>query len=142
VEELREEERDVRERLRKLDSTEQASRAPMSIRRLREHADDIRDALAAGDPQDQQRIFTRTVRSVTWLRNEETLELRLTLPEPEQEETRVDYVRARGPACTESTRGHDVLEIVVCLVCTRHETRSASRRRRAASAATTFPLSR
>ena len=71
-------------------------RTLVSIRRLREHADDIRQVLTEGEALDQRTIFTSTVRSVTWLRNEETVELRLTLPEPEQEGTRVDYVRARG----------------------------------------------
>jgi hypothetical protein len=86
VEELQQEEHEIRERLRKLDSTDQASRALASIKRLREHADDIRRVLTAGDAQDQRKIFTRTVRSVTWLRNEESAELRLTLPEPEKRE--------------------------------------------------------
>jgi DNA invertase Pin-like site-specific DNA recombinase len=105
VEELQQEERDARERLRKLDSSDEAARALSSIRRLREHADDIRQVLTARDPQDQRKIFTRTVRSVTWLRNEESVELRLTLPEPEQEEGRVDYVRARGGIRTHTPRG-------------------------------------
>jgi len=105
VEELQEEEQDVRARLRRLDSSEAAARALVSIRRLREHADDIRQVLAAGDPQDQRKIFTRTVRSVTWHRNQESLELRLTLPDPEQEEGRVDYVRARGGIRTHTPRG-------------------------------------
>jgi site-specific DNA recombinase len=105
VEELQQEEREIRERLRKLDSSDQAARALVSIRRLREHADDIRQVLAAGDPQDQRKIFTLTVRSVTWLRNEESMELRLTLPEPAQEGGRVDYVCARGGTRTHTPRG-------------------------------------
>lgn len=104
VEEIQEEERQVRERLKRLDSSDQAARALASIRRLREHADDIRHVLAAGDPQDQRMIFTRTVRSITWLRNEESVELRLVLPEPEQEGGRVDYVRARGGIRTHMAR--------------------------------------
>jgi DNA polymerase/3'-5' exonuclease PolX len=105
IEELRQEEHEIRERLRKLHPTDHATRALASIKRLREHANDIRRVLTAGDPQDQRKIFTRTVRSVTWLRNEESVELRLTLPEPEQEGTRVDYVRARGGIRTHTPRG-------------------------------------
>jgi hypothetical protein len=71
-----------------------------ALRRLREHADDLRAALRHGDPQDQRKIFTRTIRSVTWLPTEERLELRLILPQPEEEAAaagmRVDSVRARG----------------------------------------------
>jgi site-specific DNA recombinase len=96
VEDLQQEEHEIRERLRKLHSTDHATQALATIKRLREHADDIRRVLTAGDPQDQRRIFTRPVRSVTWLRNEESVEVRLTLPEPEQEGERVDYVGARG----------------------------------------------
>jgi len=87
------------------DQEDQAARALVSIRRLRQHADDIRQVLTAGDPQDQRKIFTRTVRSVTWLRNEEILELRLALPDPEPEAGRVDYVRARGGIRTHTPRG-------------------------------------
>jgi hypothetical protein len=63
-----------------------------------EHADDLRAVLRQGDPEDRRRIFRRTIRSVTWLPEEERLELRLVLPEPEDEpaERRVDSVRARG----------------------------------------------
>ena len=104
VEELQQEERELRQRLRKFDSSDRTSRALVSIQRLRDHADDIGEVLANGEPQHQRRIFTRTVRSVTWLRNEESVELRLTLPEPEQEGGRVDYVRARGGIRTHTSQ--------------------------------------
>ncbi len=113
VEELQQEERDIRQRLTKLDSSDESARALASIRRLREHADDIRQVLAAGDPQDQRKIFTRTIRSITWLRNEESVELRLVLPEPDQEGGRVDYVRARGGIRTHTPRGAVVLKTTV-----------------------------
>jgi site-specific DNA recombinase len=96
VEELQQEEQEIRERLRKLDSPENVGRALSAIRRLGEHADDIRAVLRAGDPEDQRKVFTRTIRSVTWMSDEERLELRLTLPQPEPEEGRVETVRARG----------------------------------------------
>jgi hypothetical protein len=53
--------------------------------------------LRQGDPEDQRKIFMRTIRSVTWLPEEERLD-RLVLPEAEDEpaEGRVDSVRARG----------------------------------------------
>lgn len=85
----------------------------MATRRLRDHADDIREVLRAGEPHDQRRIFTRTVRSVIWIRPEERLELRLVLPQPDPEESRVDYVRARGPTRTESTHSDDLLELLI-----------------------------
>jgi hypothetical protein len=43
--------------------------------------------LRHGDAQDQRKIFTRTIRSVTWLPEEGRLELRLILPQPEEEAT-------------------------------------------------------
>ncbi|HEY3210818.1 MAG TPA: hypothetical protein VGL18_13710, partial [Actinomycetota bacterium] len=62
--------------------------------------DDLRAVLKHGDPEDMRKIFRRTIRSVTWLPEEERLELRLVLPEAEDEpaEARVDSVRARGRA--------------------------------------------
>jgi hypothetical protein len=55
---------------------------------------------AMATPNDLRKIFTRTIRSVTWLPEEERLELRLVLPQPDEEAaaagTRVDSVRARG----------------------------------------------
>jgi hypothetical protein len=36
------------------------SRALAAIRRLRDHADDLRALLRQGDPQDQRKIFIRT----------------------------------------------------------------------------------
>jgi hypothetical protein len=63
VQELQAEERETLEKLPKLDSGEEAGRALAAIRRLREHADDIRQALRAGEPDDQRKIFTRTIRS-------------------------------------------------------------------------------
>jgi len=102
VEELQREEREIRERLRQLDGPTDAMRALSAIRGLRDHADDLRTALRHGDPNDQRKIFTRTIRAVTWLPEEERLELRLILPQPEEEiaalGTRVDSVRARGRA--------------------------------------------
>jgi hypothetical protein len=75
-------------------------RALSAIRGLREHTDDLRAALRDGDPSDQRKIFNRTIRSVTWLPDEERLELKLILPQPEKEAAalggRVDSVRARG----------------------------------------------
>jgi hypothetical protein len=81
-----------------------AAQALTAIRRLRDHADDIRQILSGGEPDDQRRIFTRTVRSVTWIRPQERFELRLVLPHPEPEESRVDYVRARGGIRTHMSR--------------------------------------
>jgi hypothetical protein len=102
VEELQREERETRERLRQLDGPTDAMRALSAIRGLREHADDLRAALRHGDPQDQRKIFIRTIRSLTWLPEEERLELRLILPQPEEEAdalgASVDSVRARGRA--------------------------------------------
>jgi hypothetical protein len=51
-------------------------------------------------------IPMRTIRSVTWLPEAERFELRLVLPQPEEEaaEERVDPVRARG-----GTRTHTLL---------------------------------
>jgi hypothetical protein len=59
-------------------------------------------------------IFGRTIRSVTWLPEEERLELRLVLPEPEDEpaERRVDSVRARGRTPTQSSYAGTPLELV------------------------------
>jgi hypothetical protein len=65
VEELQLEERQIRERLRQLDGPTDVMRALSAIRGLREHADDLRTALRHGDPNDQRKIFTRTIRSLT-----------------------------------------------------------------------------
>jgi hypothetical protein len=98
VEELQAEEREIRDQLLDTERPSEAARALAAIRRLREHASDLRAVLRQGDPEDQRKIFTRTIRSVTWLPKEERLELRLVLPEAEDEpaEGRVDSVRARG----------------------------------------------
>jgi len=98
VEELQREEREIQDQLRSTDRPSEAVRALAAIRGLREHADDLRTVLRHGDPEDQRKIFRRTIRSVTWLPEEELLELRLVLPEAEDEpaEGRVDSVRARG----------------------------------------------
>ena len=48
-----------------------------------------------------------------WLRNEETVEFRLSLPEPEQQGDRVATVSARGRMPTESTPGCGALELLV-----------------------------
>jgi hypothetical protein len=100
VEELQGEEREIRDQLRDAERPTEAVRALAAIRRLREHADDLRAVLKHGDPEDMRKIFRRTIRSVTWLPEEERLELRLVLPEAEDEpaEARVDSVRARGRA--------------------------------------------
>jgi hypothetical protein len=60
--------------------------------------------LTRGDLDEQRKIFTRTIRSVTWMREEGRLELRLTLPEPEPEEARVETVRARGGSRTHTVQ--------------------------------------
>jgi hypothetical protein len=103
VEELQREEREIREQLLGLEGPADATRGLAAVRRLREHADDLQAVLRLGDSEDQRKIFNRTVRSITWLPEEERLELRLVLPQPEEEAaalgTRVDYVRARGGAC-------------------------------------------
>jgi site-specific DNA recombinase len=98
VEELQGEEREIRDQLRDAERPSEAVRALAAIRRLREHADDLRAVLKHGDPEDMRKIFRRTIRSVTWLPEEERVELRLVLPEAEDEpaEARVDSVRARG----------------------------------------------
>ncbi len=98
VDDLQREEREIRDQLRDVERPREAVRALAAIRRLREHADDLRAVLRHGDPEDQQKVFRRTIRSVTWLPEEERLELRLVLPEAEDEpaEGRVDSVRARG----------------------------------------------
>jgi hypothetical protein len=57
-----------------------------ALRRLREHAAELRAVLRDGDPQDQRKVFTRTVRTVKWLPDEEHLEIRLRLPHQEEEE--------------------------------------------------------
>jgi hypothetical protein len=100
VEELQREEREVQNQLRCTERPSEAARALAAIRGLREHADDLRAVLRHGDPEDQRKIFGRTIRSVTWLPEEELLELRLALPDGEDEpaEGRVDSVRARGRA--------------------------------------------
>jgi site-specific DNA recombinase len=110
VEELQQEEREIRVRLRKLDSPENVAPTLTAIRRLREHADDLRQVLVAGDSDDQRKIFTRTIRSVTWMREEDRLELRLTLPQPEPEEARVETVRARGGIRTHTSRRTSALK--------------------------------
>jgi hypothetical protein len=105
VEELQQEERKISEKLRGLQGEPDAAHALAALRLLRDHAADLRAVLRDGDPQDQRKVFTRTVRSVTWLPEEAHLEIRLRLPQQENEEkrkpqlagvTRVDYVRARG----------------------------------------------
>jgi len=98
VEELQREEREIRDQLRDAERPSEAVRALAAIRRLREHADDLRAVLRHGNPEDQRKIFRRTIRSVTWLPEEERLELRLVLPDDEDEpaEGRMDPVRARG----------------------------------------------
>jgi site-specific DNA recombinase len=98
VDDLQREEREIRDQLRGTEAPSEALRALAAIRRLREHASDLRAVLSQGDPEDQRKIFRRTIRSVTWLPEEERLELRLVLPEAEDEpaEGRVDSVRARG----------------------------------------------
>ncbi len=104
VEELQSEEREIRKRLRELESSDDMARSLSAIRRLREHADDIREVLRAGDPDDQRKIFARTIRSVVWMREVERLELRLVLPQPEDKTGRVDYVRARGGSRTHTVQ--------------------------------------
>jgi DNA invertase Pin-like site-specific DNA recombinase len=104
VEELQSEELEIRNRLRKVNSSEDVARSLSAIRRLREHVDDIREVLRAGNPDDQRKIFSRTIRSVVWMRELERLELRLVLPQPEDETGRVDYVRARGGSRTHTSR--------------------------------------
>jgi hypothetical protein len=98
VDDLQREEREIRAQLLGTERPSEAVRALASIRGLREHAGDLRAVMRHGDPEDQRRIFRRTIRSVTWLPEEERLELRLVLPEAEDEpaERRVDSVRARG----------------------------------------------
>jgi hypothetical protein len=105
VEELQREERKIREKLRGLHGEPDAAHALAALRLLSDHAADLRAVLRDGDPQDQRKVFTRTVRSVKWLPEEAHLEIRLMLPRGEGEEerrpqavgvTRVDYVRARG----------------------------------------------
>ncbi len=98
VEELQGEEREIRDQLQDAERPSETVRALAAIRRLREHADDLRAVLKHGDPEDLRKIFKRTIRSVTWLSEEERLELRLVLPEAEDKpaEGRVDSVRARG----------------------------------------------
>jgi site-specific DNA recombinase len=61
------------------------------------------------------KIFRRTIRSVTWLPEEDRLELRLPLPEAEDgpADVRVDSVRARGRTPTESSSAGTNLELVV-----------------------------
>jgi hypothetical protein len=110
VDDLQQEKGEIGERLGKLDSSDDAAQAITAIRRLRDHADDIRQIRGGGEPDDQRRIFTRTVRSVTWIRPEERLELRLVLPQPEPEESRVDYVRARGGSRTHMSRRTSALK--------------------------------
>lgn len=100
------EEREIRDQLRGTERPSDAVRALAAIRGLREHASDLRAVLRHVDPEDQRKIFSRTIRSVTWLPDEERLELRLVLPEAEDEpaEGRVDSVRARGGIRTHTLR--------------------------------------
>ncbi len=106
VDDLQREEREIRDQLRGTEAPSEAVRALAAIRGLREHADDLRAVLSHGDPEDQRKIFRRTIRSVTWLPEEERLQLRLVLPEAEDEpaEGRVDSVRARGGTRTHMSR--------------------------------------
>jgi hypothetical protein len=85
VEDLQREEREIRDQLRGTERPGEAVRALAAIRRLREHAGDLRAVLSHGVPEDQPKIFSRTILSVTWLPEEERLELRLVLPEAEDE---------------------------------------------------------
>ena len=99
VDDLQREEREIQDQLRDTERPSDAVRALAAIRGLREHAGDLRTVLRHGDPEDQRKIFRRTIRSVTWLPEEERLELRLVLPEAQDEPAegrRVDSVRARG----------------------------------------------
>jgi hypothetical protein len=57
VEELQREEREIRDQLRDAERPSEAIRALAAIRRLREHADDLRAVLRHGDPEDQRKIF-------------------------------------------------------------------------------------
>lgn len=129
VEELHREEREIQDQLRSTDRPSEAVRALAAIRGLREHADDLRTVLRHGDPEDQRKIFRRTIRSVTWLPEEELLELRLVLPEAEDEpaDGRVDSVRARGRAPTESTRVEGGFELLVRVPWTKSRTQRRQR---------------
>jgi hypothetical protein len=59
-----------------------------ALRLLSDHAADLRAVLRDGDPQDQRKVFTRTVRSVKWFPEEAHLEIRLRLPRGEGKEER------------------------------------------------------
>jgi hypothetical protein len=88
VEELQREERKIREKLRGLHGEPDAAHALAALRLLSDHAADLRAVLRDGDPQDQRKVFTRTVRSVKWLPEEAHLEIRLRLPRGGGEEER------------------------------------------------------
>jgi hypothetical protein len=60
---LQREEREIQDQLRSTDRPSEAVRALAAIRGLREHADDLRTVLRHGDPEDQRKIFRRTIRS-------------------------------------------------------------------------------
>jgi hypothetical protein len=98
LDDLQQQERQIRHQLRRAEAPSRAIRALAAIRTLREQASDLRAVLSQGDSVDQRKIFRRTIRSVTWLPDEQRLEIRLLLPEAEDEpaEGRVDSERARG----------------------------------------------
>ncbi len=61
MEKLQGEEREIRDQLRDAERPSEAVRALAAIRRLREHADDLRAVLKHGDPEDMRKIFRRTI---------------------------------------------------------------------------------
>ena len=87
VDELQQEERKITEKLRGLQGEPDAAHALAAVRLLRDHAADLRAVLRDGDPHDQRNVFVRTVSSVKWLPEEAHLEIRLRLPQQENEET-------------------------------------------------------
>ena len=72
----------VKEVLDDLQQQERQIRRSASTRRGSEEHADLRAWLSQGDPEDQRKIFRRTIRSVTWLPDEQRLEIRLVLPRP------------------------------------------------------------
>jgi hypothetical protein len=81
LDDLQQQERQIRRSASTRRGSEQGHPGLVAIRRLREHAD-LRAVLSQGDPEDQRKIFRRTIRSVTWLPDEQRLEIRLVLPRP------------------------------------------------------------
>jgi hypothetical protein len=65
LDDLQQEERHIRDQLRRAKAPSRAIRALAAILTLREHASDLRAVLSRGDPEDQRKILRRTIRSVT-----------------------------------------------------------------------------